>query len=126
MDMVDLVRPTHPNIHARGIIRCDAIRVSPPRFSRPNQIIGHDLDVRRNLPPWFVPDAKESAAVPGLCERGIALEQKFIERFWRAASNFICQRRAITERAINGFDAATTLMFMLEIILVFDFPKMIR
>src|SRR6184192_784627 len=60
-------------------------------------IVGHDFNFRRNLLPWLVPDAKETAAVAGLCERGITLEQKFIERFWRAACELICQRRAITE-----------------------------
>src|SRR4030095_15572768 len=56
------------------------------------------------------------------------LEQKFIERFWRGAPEFICQRRAITERAIISFHVAATrmLVVLLEIISIFDFSKLIR
>src|SRR5438067_11000724 len=97
MDIADPMRPTHPDIHPRGKIRSDETRLPPPRFSGADKIVGHDFNFRRNLLPWLVPDAKETAAVAGLCERGITLEQKFIERFWRAACELICQRRAITE-----------------------------
>jgi hypothetical protein len=37
-------------------------------------MISRDLDLRRNLPPWFVPNAKEAATLPELRESGVTLE----------------------------------------------------
>ena len=114
--VADEVRPTHPHIHPGRVIRSDATRTQPPSSSRVNQMITRDLDLCRNLPPWFVPNAKEPATLPELRESGVTLEQKFVGRSRRADPGIIrFESGAKMERACTRFYFSPLLMLVIAV-----------
>ena len=107
-------------------MRSDATRAPPPPSGGLDQMISCDLDLGRNLLPWFVPDAKEPATFPELRESGVTLQQKLVERTRRADPRIIrLSGSAKMERARTRFYFPSPLMLMLVIAVVIDSGKSI-
>src|SRR5437764_13537947 len=99
-------------------MRSEATREPPPLSGRLDQTISCDLDLRRNLPPWFVPNAKEPATLPELRESGVTLEQKFVERTRRADPGIIrFETSAQMERACGCFNFSRLHMLVIEVVI---------
>jgi hypothetical protein len=98
------VRPAHPDFSARRIIRADDLRAFPPRAGRGEETVRRDLDFNRRLLPRFMPDPEEATPAPVECERGVALEEKFVKRSRFAPMEiFAGWTRAITQQAVISF-----------------------
>src|ERR1043166_2839072 len=73
-------RPAHPDVLEAGrMVGGDETRGAAPRPRRADQAVAFDLRLDRNVSPGLMPGAEDHPPATALRERGMALEEEFVE-----------------------------------------------